>query len=74
MFTSGINMDFSEIFINIPSKYESHYLTTKFIAVYSVPIILFPNKKALRFSSHSKIQVHNAHNPDIGINFGGIIR
>lgn len=44
MFTSGINMDFSEIFINISSKYESHYLTTKFIVVNNVQI-----KKPLGF-------------------------
>ena len=45
----------------------------KFIVVNSVPIILFPNKKAIRFSSHNKIQVRNAHNLEMGIYFGGII-
>lgn len=46
----------------------------KFTVVNSVPIILFPNKKAIRFSSHNKIQVCKAHNLEMGIYFGGIIR
>ena len=63
-----------EIFIHIASKYE-WYLRTKFIIVSIVPTNLFlSNKNVIRFSYHNKIQVHNSHNLEVGMDFRRIIR